>query len=67
MRDVHYPEVEVDFNNIDGNAFSILGVVSRAMRSASVPTDKIEEFKVEATSGDYNHLLQTCMKWVTIK
>jgi hypothetical protein len=23
-------------------------------------------FQAEATSGDYDHLLQTCMKWVDV-
>ena len=27
---------------------------------------EIDDFSKEATSGNYNHLLQTCMKWVNV-
>lgn len=49
----------------DGNAFYILGKVSRALKDAGMH-DKVEEFIKEATSGDYNHLLATCDKYVII-
>jgi len=26
----------------------------------------VDDFRIEAMSGDYNHLLQTCMKWVEV-
>lgn len=58
-----YPNIHVS-TNIDGNAFAILGAVSQAMRRANVSQTEIEEFRKEATSGDYNHLLMTVMKWV---
>jgi hypothetical protein len=49
----------------DGNAFYILGKVSRALKDAGMP-DKAEEFLKEATSGDYNYLLATCDKYVIV-
>jgi len=61
-----YPEIEVCFSEIDGNAFMLLGSVRRAMRKAGIDAAKIEEFADEAKSGDYDHLIQTCMAWVTI-
>lgn len=27
---------------------------------------EIDQFRKEATSGDYDHLLQTCMRWVDV-
>lgn len=51
----------------DGNAFSILARVRVALRKAGMKQDKIKEFVDEATSGDYDHLLQTCMKYVNIE
>jgi hypothetical protein len=30
------------------------------------PEAEIEEFLAEATSGDYDHLLQTVVRWVSI-
>lgn len=60
-----YPEIEVQLSGEDGNAFFIIGRVRKAMRRADVPDNEIEQFSVECQSGDYDHLLQTCMKWVT--
>jgi hypothetical protein len=60
--DCKYPNVHVSLVGEDGNAFAILGRVIKAMRRGKVPQDKIEEFKTEATSGDYDKLLQTCIK-----
>lgn len=64
--DVRHPEVEVELEGSDGNAFVILGKVGGAMRRAGVPKTEIDEFHAEAQSGDYDHLLQTCMKWVDV-
>jgi hypothetical protein len=61
-----YPNVEVELCGQDSNAFMILGLVQKAMRRAKVPAAEIEKWREEATAGDYDHLLQTCMKWVNI-
>ena len=61
---IRHPEIEVPLAGEDGNAFSILGRVLKAMRRAGVPKEEQDEFTKEATSGDYDHLLQTCMRWV---
>ena len=47
----------------DGNAFAILGRCVRAGRRAGYTEKQLEEFRTEATSGDYDHLLATCMEW----
>jgi hypothetical protein len=64
--EVKYPDIEVDLSNSDGNAFAIIGTVRKALRRAGITDDKIKEFSDDAMSGDYDHLLQTCMKWVTV-
>ena len=64
MIDVKYPEVEVDLVGEDGNAFSILGRVQKAMRRADIPKDEIDAYLKEATAGDYDHLLATTCEWV---
>ena len=66
MIEVKYPEVEVQLTGEDGNAFAVLGRVMRALRRADVDDAEIKAFQDEATSGDYNHLLQTCMRWVEV-
>ena len=60
-----FEHVEVDLVGSDGNAFAIIGMVCRAMRRARVSVEDIDEYKKEATSGDYDHLLRTTMRTVT--
>lgn len=64
--EVKYPEVEVELVGGDGNAFVLMGKVSGALRRAGVPKEEVDEFMAEATSGDYDHLIQTCMRWVEV-
>ena len=49
----------------DGNAFAILGRVRRAILKSNHP-ELADAFMRDATSGDYDHLLQTCMCYVTV-
>ena len=50
----------------DGNAFVILGKVSKALKHAGMEKEA-KEFMEEATKGDYNHLLQTAHKYAEIE
>ena len=61
---VKYPHIKVTLLDEDGNAFMVLGRVRKAMRRANVPYEEIEAFYKEATSGNYDHMLQTVMKTV---
>lgn len=61
-----YPNIEVQLTGEDGNAYNLLGIVQRAMRRANVPETECKEFIDAAMSGDYNHLLRTCMDWVSV-
>jgi len=49
----------------DGNAFAIMGRVARALRAAGKP-ELVKSYMEEATSGDYDHLLQVTMKYVEV-
>lgn len=64
---VKFPHVSVKLVGTDGNAFAIIGTVSSALRRAKVPDADVREFQREATSGDYNHVLCTCMNWVNVR
>ena len=64
---VKYPEIHVKLTGTDGNAFAVLGEVQKAMRKGGVPADEISAFVKEAMRGNYDHLLQTCMKWVDVR
>ncbi len=50
----------------DGNAFAILGRVRRAILRSNHP-ELADEFVQEATAGDYDHLLATCLRYVTVE
>lgn len=67
MLEVKYPNIIVGLLDKDGNAFAILGAVKKALKAADVPQSEIDLFLEEASAGDYDHLLQTVMKWVTIE
>jgi hypothetical protein len=47
----------------DGNAFSLLGKAQRVARENKMDWPPILK---EATSGDYNHLLGTLMKYFDV-
>jgi hypothetical protein len=61
-----YPDIQVRLSGQDGNAFAILGAVQRGLRNAGVPQEERDAFYTEATGGDYDALLQTCMRWVSV-
>lgn len=67
MTDPKHPSVRVTLTGHDGNAFAILARVSNAMRNAGVPREEISEYRKQATSGDYNNLLQVTMQWVEVR
>ena len=49
----------------DGNAFAILGRARAALRRAR-RMDLWDACHKEATSGDYNNLLATCMRYFDV-
>lgn len=66
MVDPRYPDIEVQLSGTDSNAFALMGRVSEALKRAGAPAAEIDEFRAECMSGDYDHLLQTCMRWVEV-
>lgn len=63
---IKYPHIKVNLSDCNDNAFYIVGKVGKEMRRNGVHNDAIEFFIHEASSGNYDHLLQTCMQWVSI-
>ncbi len=68
-----YPGCRVQLTGEDGNAFAIIGKVQGALRrhlGGSMEPGELEDelaaFYIEATSGDYDQLLQSCMRWVDV-
>ncbi len=61
---IKFPEITVELSEMDGNALSIIGRTTKAMRRGGVDKGAIDAFRTEAMSGDYDHLLQTVMATV---
>lgn len=61
-----YPHLKLQLSGQEGNAFSLLGRTSAVLRRGKVPSEEIAEFQEMATSGDYDHLIVTIMRWVTV-
>lgn len=59
-------DIDVQLTGGDGNAFAIMGAVVREMRRAGVSKEDIDKYREESTSGDYDNLLATAMRWVNV-
>jgi hypothetical protein len=64
---IRYPDITVQLTGTDGSAFAVMGRVTNALRRNRVQNSEIDEFVKEAMSGDYDHLLRTCMSWVEVE
>lgn len=42
---------------VDGNAYSVMGYVIRAMRECGRPVEEIKAYQTSAMSSDYNNLI----------
>ena len=70
-----YPDITVKLVGEDGNAFAIMGRVTRGLRdglrkegmSAEKINEEVKAFQKEATAGDYDNLLCVCMNWVDVE
>jgi hypothetical protein len=63
---VKYPEIKVQLVGNDGNAFAIMGAVSKALGRAGVSREEINAYTTESMSGDYDNLLATACRWVSV-
>lgn len=53
-----------DLVGVDGNAFSVMGYVSKAMLRSGFSTKERDEYLADAQSSDYNHLLFVSVQMV---
>lgn len=49
--------------NINGNAFSVMGAVIKALKQDG-QADKVEEYRAKAMAGDYDNLLRVSTEYV---
>lgn len=66
MSDIRYPDVHVRLSGTDGNSFAVMGRVQQALKQEGVPADEVNEYLTESMSGDYEHLLATAARWVSV-
>ncbi len=64
--EIKYPDIEVQLTGHDSDAFMIIGRVCKALRKAGLTDADVSTFSEEATSGDYDNVLQTAMRWVSV-
>jgi hypothetical protein len=64
--DIKYPDVKVQLTGCDSHPFAIVKAVRDGLKAAGVPQAELEAFREEALSGNYDHVLQTAMKWVDV-
>ena len=62
-----YPDITVQLTGGDGNARAIIGKVRRALVRTGISEDETRQFVDEATSGDYDNVLVTAMRWVEVE
>ncbi len=67
MDGIKYPHVEVQLTGEKEHYLLLMGRCIKAAQRGGVPQEEIDAFNVEATSGDYNHLIQTCTRWWTLE
>jgi hypothetical protein len=66
VMETKYPNVEIKLPVRGGNPFFIIGKAARALRNAGVAEKEVKTFRTECMSGDYEHVLHTCMRWVDV-
>ncbi len=62
--EIERPTLELLGTN--GNAFAVLGKAIETLKRAGYSQERVDEFLEEAKSGDYDHLLGTCIKWFDV-
>ncbi len=60
------PKPKLKLVGLDGNAFLILSRARTAAVKAGWSPEKIDEVMIEAKSFDYDHLLQTMMRYFDV-
>lgn len=61
-----YPNVEVKLQGEDGNPFMIASRTRRALERAGHREQAKQYFDEVFNGGDYDHVIQTTMKWVNV-
>lgn len=61
------PRPTVDLSHSGGNALTLVSATQKALRKAGWTHPQCDAFRKEALSGNYDHVLQTCMKYAEVE
>lgn len=56
--------MKYDLVGIDGNAFSVMGYVLRAMKECGMSKEEQSDYQTKAMSGDYDNLLSVSVEMI---
>jgi hypothetical protein len=62
-----YPDIIItmDLEGQDGNAFVIMGAVSKRLKMAGATKEEISQYTMDSMSADYENLIAVQSKWVS--
>jgi hypothetical protein len=60
------PIYNVEVVPADGNAFSIMGAVSKAIRREGATPEQVKEYMDKSMSGDYQNVIAVAEEYVNI-
>lgn len=60
-------DISVQLSGEDGNAFAIMGKVSKGLKYAGATKEEVAQYTEESMAGDYDNLLQVAMAWVNVE
>lgn len=61
-----YPDISVRLIGVDDHPMTIVAVLTKGLRDGGIGRDEIDRIVSEALSGDYDHVLSTCLKYVRV-
>lgn len=61
-----FPTVHVSLLNALGNSHNIVSRTASALKDESVPDSAVQDYITEALSQDFEHMIATTAKWVTL-
>jgi hypothetical protein len=62
----YFPDVQVTLTGSSNHAVAIFMKVRRALERAGAGPEEVALFMSAVTSGDYDNVLATCMRWVEV-
>ena len=65
--EVKFPYVTVQLSGTDSNAGAIIGKVRRALRGGGATPEELDQYFTESTSGDWDNVIRTAMRWVNVE